>query len=99
MLSGGIVYEVEQENQEEESSLPTMQQGLLLCLFLQHSDPFTSQLSDVMGERNWVMQTHKTLQTASLHLFETATIQELCIIPTTVETGVSLMLLQQQRPW
>ncbi|XP_035017569.1 DUF4554 domain-containing protein [Hippoglossus stenolepis] len=49
VLSGGIVYEVEQENQEEESSLPTMQQGLLLFLFLQHSDPFTSQLSDVMA--------------------------------------------------
>ncbi|XP_060935112.1 DUF4554 domain-containing protein [Limanda limanda] len=49
VLSGGIVYEVEQENQEEESNLPTMQQGLLLFLFLQHSDPFTSQLSDVMA--------------------------------------------------
>nr|XP_019934605.1 PREDICTED: type 2 DNA topoisomerase 6 subunit B-like isoform X2 [Paralichthys olivaceus] len=49
VLNGGTVYEVEQENQEEESSLPTMQQGLLLFLFLQHSDPFTSQLSDVMA--------------------------------------------------
>ncbi|CAB1455067.1 unnamed protein product [Pleuronectes platessa] len=49
VLSGGIVYEVEQENQGEESIVPTMQQGLLLFLFLQHSDPFTSQLSDVMA--------------------------------------------------
>ncbi|XP_056239122.1 DUF4554 domain-containing protein [Seriola aureovittata] len=47
-LSGGTVYKIEQENSEEESSLPTMQQSLLLFLFLQHSDPFTSQVSDVM---------------------------------------------------
>lgn len=51
VLSGATVYEVEQENWEEESSLPTIQQRLLLLLFLQHSDPFSSHLSDVMGER------------------------------------------------
>ncbi|XP_054454095.1 DUF4554 domain-containing protein [Anoplopoma fimbria] len=49
---GGIVYTVEQENcedPEQESSLPTMQQSLLLYLFLQHNDPFTYQLSDLMA--------------------------------------------------
>ncbi|GLD70272.1 type 2 DNA topoisomerase 6 subunit B-like protein [Lates japonicus] len=49
VLSGATVYEVEQENWEEESSLPTIQQRLLLLLFLQHSDPFSSHLSDVMA--------------------------------------------------
>ncbi|XP_034400240.1 DUF4554 domain-containing protein [Cyclopterus lumpus] len=49
---GGTVYTVEQENAEDpeqESSLPLMQQSLLLYLFLQHSDPFTYQLSDMMA--------------------------------------------------
>ncbi|XP_068571588.1 type 2 DNA topoisomerase 6 subunit B-like [Cebidichthys violaceus] len=45
---GGTVYTVEQENCEE-SSVPPMQQSLLLYLFLQHSDPFTYQLSDRMA--------------------------------------------------
>lgn len=52
--SGGTIYTVEQENWEDperESSPPRMQQSLLLFLFLQHSDPFTYQLSDIMGER------------------------------------------------
>lgn len=51
---GGILYTVEQENTEDpaqESSLPLMQQSLLLYLFLQHSDPFAYQLSDMMGEK------------------------------------------------
>ncbi|KAG7517329.1 type 2 DNA topoisomerase 6 subunit B-like isoform X1 [Solea senegalensis] len=48
-LKGGNVYAVEQDNWEGESSLPTMQQSLLLFLFLQHTDPFTSQLSDVLA--------------------------------------------------
>ncbi|XP_074504782.1 type 2 DNA topoisomerase 6 subunit B-like [Sebastes fasciatus] len=50
--SGGTVYTVEQENSEDpehESSPPPMQQSLLLCLLLQHSDPFTYQLSDMMA--------------------------------------------------
>ncbi|XP_031718734.1 type 2 DNA topoisomerase 6 subunit B-like isoform X1 [Anarrhichthys ocellatus] len=49
---GGTVYTVEQENcedPEQESGLPPMQQSLLLYLFLQHSDPFTYQLSDMMA--------------------------------------------------
>lgn len=52
--SGGTVYTVEQENcedPEQESGFPRMQQSLLLFLFLQHSDPFICQLSDIMGER------------------------------------------------
>lgn len=52
--SGVSVYSVEQENgegQEQESSFSSVQQSLLLFLFLQHSDPFTCQLSDIMGER------------------------------------------------
>ncbi|XP_035525691.1 DUF4554 domain-containing protein [Morone saxatilis] len=50
--SGGTVYTVEQENcedPEQESNLPRMNQSLLLFLFLQHSDPFTHQLSDIMA--------------------------------------------------
>ncbi|XP_070819500.1 type 2 DNA topoisomerase 6 subunit B-like [Chaetodon trifascialis] len=49
--SGGCVYATEQENwkdAEQESSLCRMQQNLLLFLFLQHSDPFSHQLSDLM---------------------------------------------------
>eukprot|EP00064_Thunnus_orientalis_P012307 superscaffoldBa00001873_g12342 len=49
--SSGIVYTVEQENCEEpqrESSLLPMKQKLLIFLFLQHSDSFISQLSDIM---------------------------------------------------
>ncbi|KAM6999992.1 type 2 DNA topoisomerase 6 subunit B-like [Tautogolabrus adspersus] len=49
--SGGFVYTVEQENSEdaeEESNPSPVQQSLLLFLFLQHSDPFTCQLSDIM---------------------------------------------------
>lgn len=48
------VYRVEQENcedAEQESTLPSMPQSLLLFLFLQHSDPFISHISDLMGER------------------------------------------------
>ncbi|XP_060905107.1 DUF4554 domain-containing protein [Labrus mixtus] len=50
--SGGFVYTVEQENSEDaevESNPSPVQQSLLLFLFLQHSDPFTCQLSDIMG--------------------------------------------------
>ncbi|XP_044220653.1 DUF4554 domain-containing protein isoform X2 [Thunnus albacares] len=50
--SSGIVYTVEQENCEEpqrESSLLPMKQKLLIFLFLQHSDSFISQLSDIMA--------------------------------------------------
>ncbi|XP_029918040.1 type 2 DNA topoisomerase 6 subunit B-like [Myripristis murdjan] len=50
--SCGTVYTVEHGNyaepQQERSPAP-VQQGLSLFLFLQHSDPFTSQLSDVMA--------------------------------------------------
>ncbi|XP_040904934.1 DUF4554 domain-containing protein isoform X2 [Toxotes jaculatrix] len=44
VLCGGTVYKA-----EEDLSLPTMQQSLLLFLFLQYSDPFTSHLSDIMA--------------------------------------------------
>ncbi|XP_034546833.1 DUF4554 domain-containing protein isoform X2 [Notolabrus celidotus] len=49
--SSGTVYTVQQENcadPDQESNVPRVQQGLLLLLFLQHSDPFTSHLSDIM---------------------------------------------------
>ncbi|XP_041652851.1 DUF4554 domain-containing protein isoform X2 [Cheilinus undulatus] len=49
--SSGTVYTVEQENSEEpeqELNLSPIQQSLLLFLFLQHIDPFTCQLSDIM---------------------------------------------------
>ncbi|KAM8909602.1 type 2 DNA topoisomerase 6 subunit B-like isoform 5-T5 [Spinachia spinachia] len=36
------------EGPGQEWSHPTMQQSLLLCLFLQHSDPFSHQLADRM---------------------------------------------------
>ncbi|KAM3612246.1 uncharacterized protein V6R79_005281 [Siganus canaliculatus] len=48
---GAAIYTVEQENCEEperEPSLHSVPQSLLLFLFLQHNDPFTSQLSDIM---------------------------------------------------
>lgn len=51
--SGGIIYTVEEENcedQEQKLHLPLVQQRLLLFIFLQYSDPFTSQLSDIMGK-------------------------------------------------
>ncbi|XP_074530454.1 type 2 DNA topoisomerase 6 subunit B-like [Halichoeres trimaculatus] len=48
---GGSLYTVQEENCEgpdQEPNQPGVQQGLLLLLFLQHSDPFSSHLSDVM---------------------------------------------------
>ncbi|XP_071313497.1 type 2 DNA topoisomerase 6 subunit B-like isoform X2 [Trachinotus anak] len=56
VLSGGTVYKVEQEMLEEESSPSTIQQSLLLFLFLQHSDPFTSHISDVMATEALIEQ-------------------------------------------
>ncbi|TMS17384.1 hypothetical protein E3U43_001453 [Larimichthys crocea] len=50
--SGATVYSAKQENlqdSEQELSLPSVQQTLLLFLFLQHSDPFTCHLSDSMA--------------------------------------------------
>ena len=47
VLSSGTVYSVEHENGEEFAAI---EQSLTLFLFLQHRDPFTIQLSDVMGE-------------------------------------------------
>ncbi|XP_047441920.1 DUF4554 domain-containing protein isoform X1 [Mugil cephalus] len=50
--SGCTVYTVEQgewRGPEQESSPPTVQQSLLLFLFLQHSDPFVSELTDIMS--------------------------------------------------
>ncbi|XP_027145137.1 type 2 DNA topoisomerase 6 subunit B-like isoform X3 [Larimichthys crocea] len=50
--SGATVYTAKQENlqdSEQELSLPSVQQTLLLFLFLQHSDPFTCHLSDSMA--------------------------------------------------
>ncbi|XP_059201460.1 DUF4554 domain-containing protein [Centropristis striata] len=47
--SGATVYTVDQQHCELKSGLPLMQQSLLLFLFLQHSDPFTYQLPDMMA--------------------------------------------------
>ncbi|XP_063732943.1 DUF4554 domain-containing protein [Eleginops maclovinus] len=47
--SVGTVYTVEQEQEDlEQGSVSSVQQSLLLYVFLQHSDPFASQLSDMM---------------------------------------------------
>ncbi|XP_029970303.1 type 2 DNA topoisomerase 6 subunit B-like [Salarias fasciatus] len=50
--SGATVYTVETENRddsEQESSLSPVEQSLLLFFFLQHCDPFSSQLADVLA--------------------------------------------------
>ncbi|XP_037531741.1 DUF4554 domain-containing protein [Nematolebias whitei] len=50
--SGDIVYSVEQENWEDPEQTPShvpVQQSLLLFLFLQHSDPFTSEVTDIIA--------------------------------------------------
>lgn len=60
----GTVHTLEKDDWEdvkEESSIPSVPQRLLLFLFLQHSDPFTHQLSDVMGERQLHAQRYRTL--------------------------------------
>ncbi|KAM9377963.1 type 2 DNA topoisomerase 6 subunit B-like [Pholidichthys leucotaenia] len=52
VCSNGIVYTAEQDNwhdPERESVLPLVQQSLRLFFFLQHSDPFASQLADDMA--------------------------------------------------
>lgn len=53
MPRGGTVYTVEEldnhEGEERKQSLPPLQQRLLLFLLLQHSDPFTVQLCEVVG--------------------------------------------------
>ncbi|KAM3867137.1 type 2 DNA topoisomerase 6 subunit B-like [Diretmus argenteus] len=52
LQSDGTMYSVEQGNCEEpepEGNLAAVQQSLSLFLFLEHSDPFTSHLSDVMA--------------------------------------------------
>ncbi|XP_055015395.1 DUF4554 domain-containing protein isoform X2 [Boleophthalmus pectinirostris] len=49
---GGSVYKVEQANTLEsvvKSSLFSIDQSLLLFLFLQYTDPFTSEISDIMA--------------------------------------------------
>lgn len=48
--SGGTVYTVNWEDQEQESSSPSILQSLRLFMFLQHNDQFACQLSDRMGE-------------------------------------------------
>ncbi|XP_056132259.1 DUF4554 domain-containing protein [Lampris incognitus] len=51
VYSGVTLYTVENENSEQPQpgwSLDSVEQSLVVFLFLQHSDPFTSQLSDVM---------------------------------------------------
>lgn len=68
------MYTVEQENwedQEQKLGVPSMQQRLLLFLFLQHSDPFTLQLSDIMGERQLHVYKHRTCRLcwSLLHFF------------------------------
>lgn len=63
VYSVGTVHTVEQDHWEdlkEESGVPSVPQRLLLFLFLQHSDPFTLQLSDVMGERQLHAQRYRT---------------------------------------
>lgn len=51
--SGGTIYTVEElenhEDKERQQNLPLVQQRLLLFLLLHYSDPFTVQLSDVVG--------------------------------------------------
>ncbi|KAK7922411.1 hypothetical protein WMY93_009313 [Mugilogobius chulae] len=49
--SGGTVYKVQQVNLENDvkSSLRSIDQSLLLFLFLQHTDPFTMEISDIMA--------------------------------------------------
>ncbi|XP_068596796.1 type 2 DNA topoisomerase 6 subunit B-like [Brachionichthys hirsutus] len=52
VYSAGTVYTVVQENradQEQDISVPPVQQRLLVLLFLQHNDQFTCQLSDVVA--------------------------------------------------
>ncbi|KAK2904225.1 hypothetical protein Q8A73_010882 [Channa argus] len=58
LYSGGIVYTVMQENWylEQKSWFPPMEQSLLLFLFLQHNDPFISQLSDIMATEALIEQ-------------------------------------------
>ncbi|XP_030000910.1 type 2 DNA topoisomerase 6 subunit B-like [Sphaeramia orbicularis] len=49
--SDGTVYRVDQGNSEEpdeKSIVQPLHQSLLISLFLQHSDPFTTQLSDIV---------------------------------------------------
>ncbi|XP_039975955.1 DUF4554 domain-containing protein isoform X3 [Xiphias gladius] len=77
VLGGGTVYKVEQENREEESSLPTVQQSLLLFLFLQHSDPFTSQLSDVMATEALIEHNLEDVLSNNRHAVTTALQTEL----------------------
>lgn len=53
MHSGGTVYTTEEDggdNAKGECGFPRMRQSLLLLLFVQHADPFSSQLSDIMGD-------------------------------------------------
>ncbi|XP_034067744.1 DUF4554 domain-containing protein isoform X2 [Gymnodraco acuticeps] len=46
----GTVYTVEQEQEDlEQESVSSIQQSLLLYVFLQHGDPFASELSDMMA--------------------------------------------------
>lgn len=48
-----MVYSVEPENWEDPEQEPShvpVQQSLLLFLFLHHSDPFTSEVDDTIGE-------------------------------------------------
>ncbi|XP_072288366.1 type 2 DNA topoisomerase 6 subunit B-like [Eucyclogobius newberryi] len=50
--SGGTVYKVEQVDSLEcggKSRLFSIDQSLLLFLFLQHTDPFTTEISDIMA--------------------------------------------------
>nr|XP_020445685.1 type 2 DNA topoisomerase 6 subunit B-like isoform X2 [Monopterus albus] len=77
VYSGGTVYTVEQENwedPEQESRLPSIQQSVRLFLFLQHSDPFTSQLSDDMATEALIehhlediLSNNRQAVTAALH--------------------------------
>ncbi|XP_038142548.1 DUF4554 domain-containing protein [Cyprinodon tularosa] len=51
--SCGVVYTVEQENwddPEQEAGHAPVQQSLLVFLFLQHIDPFTSELRDIVAD-------------------------------------------------
>lgn len=60
--SGGTVYTAEEENwedQEQKLGHPSIKQRLQIFLFLQYNDPFTFQLSDIMGERKLHLHKHR----------------------------------------
>lgn len=81
MQSGGTVYTAEQENwedQEQKLGHPSIKQRLLIFLFLQYNDPFTFQLSDIMGERKLHLRKHRMF---CLCMFFITYIFYICVLP------------------